>query len=61
LIASGHDRLKDPEQEGPARISFGVVARIGSQVDLTVGREELDTFEFERWVRDHVIAKIPGS
>jgi hypothetical protein len=30
-------------------------------VDLTLGREDLDTFEFERWVRDHVIAKIPGG
>ena len=60
-MAAAHDRLKDPDQEGPARISFGVVAGIGSQVDLTVGRKELDTFEFERWVRDHVIAKIPGS
>lgn len=59
--ASMHDRLKDPEQEGPARVSFGVVARIGKEVDLTVGREDLDTFEFERWTRDHVIAKIPGS
>jgi hypothetical protein len=60
-MAAMHDRLKDPEREGPARISFGVVARIGSQVDLIVGREDLDTFEFERWVRDHVISKIPGS
>jgi hypothetical protein len=60
-MASAHDLLKDPERRGPARISFGVVAGIGSQVDLTVGREDLDTFEFERWVRDHIIAKIPGG
>jgi hypothetical protein len=60
-MASAHDLLKDPERRGPARISFGVVARIGSQVDLTIGREDLDTFEFERWVRDHIIAKIPGG
>ena len=60
-MASAHDLLKDPERRGPARISFGVVARIGSQVDLTLGREDLDTFEFERWVRDHIIAKILGG
>jgi hypothetical protein len=60
-MASAHDLLKDPERRGPARISFGVVARIGSQVDLTLGREDLDTFEFERWVRDRIIAKIPGA
>jgi hypothetical protein len=60
-LASAHDLLKDPDRRGPARISFGVVARVGSQVDLTLGREDLDTFEFERWVRDHVIAKIPGG
>jgi hypothetical protein len=60
-MASAHDLLKDPERRGPARISFGVVARIGSQVDLTLGREDLDTFEFERWVRDHIIGKIPGA
>jgi sporulation protein YlmC with PRC-barrel domain len=60
-MASAHDLLKDPERRGPARISFGVVARIGSQVDLTIGREDLDTFESERWVRDHIIGKIPGA
>jgi hypothetical protein len=60
-MASAHDLLKDPERRGPARISFGVVARIGSQVDLTLGREDLDTFEFERWVRDRIIGKIPGA
>jgi sporulation protein YlmC with PRC-barrel domain len=60
-IASVHERLQESGVEGPARISFGVVASIGSDVRLTVSRQELETHRFERWARDTIIAKIPGS
>ena len=45
----------------PARISFGVVSGIDDHVTLTVSREDVATFAFEAWVRDHVIDRIPGS
>jgi len=52
--------VPDPEP-GPARISFGVVKRINNHVELTVRREDLENQELEVWVRDHVIAHIPGA
>jgi hypothetical protein len=59
-IASVHARLQGGSRD-PASISFSVVARIDDHVTLTVSREDVATFAFEEWVRDHVIAKIPGS
>jgi hypothetical protein len=59
-IASVHARLQGGSRD-PAAISFGVVASIDDHVTLTVSREQLATFEFEEWARDHVIRKIPGS
>jgi sporulation protein YlmC with PRC-barrel domain len=61
LVASIHDRLQDRSLEGPARIDFGVVQRIGSDVRLSVPRDQLATMTFERWVRDVIIAKFPGA
>ena len=60
-IASFHERLQERGVEGPARIPFGAVASIGSDVRLTVSREELEVYRVERWVRDTIVAKIPGS
>jgi sporulation protein YlmC with PRC-barrel domain len=60
-LASVHERLRPRDREGPARVSFGVVAGVADHVDLTVGREDLDTYVFERWVRERIIEKIPGS
>jgi hypothetical protein len=56
-----HSRLHPSEQPGPARIAFGVVKRVADHVELTVSRSELDVSRFEKWVRDNIITKIPGS
>jgi hypothetical protein len=60
-IASLHERLQEAGVEGPARISFGAVASIGSDVRLTVSRHELEIYRAERWARETIVAKIPGS
>jgi sporulation protein YlmC with PRC-barrel domain len=60
-LASVHVRLRPQDRDGPARISFGVVAAVGDHVDVTVGREDLDTYAFEGWVRDRIISRLPGS
>jgi sporulation protein YlmC with PRC-barrel domain len=60
-IASVHDRLQESDIEGPARITFGAVASIGSDVRLTVSRKDLEIYRFERWARDTIVAKIPGA
>jgi sporulation protein YlmC with PRC-barrel domain len=59
-LASVDARLRGGSRD-PAAISFGVVARIDDHVTLTVSREEVATFLFEEWVRDHMIEKLPGS
>jgi sporulation protein YlmC with PRC-barrel domain len=60
-VASVHERLQSSDVEGPARISFGVVASIGSDVRITVSRQDLEIYRFERWARDTIVARIPGS
>lgn len=60
-IAAIHERLQERGIEGPARVSFGVVTSIGSDVRLSVSRQDLEIHRFERWARDTIIAKIPGS
>ena len=59
-IAAVHAQLHGGSRD-PASISFSVVARIDDHVTLIVSREDVATFAFEAWVRDHIIAKIPGS
>jgi sporulation protein YlmC with PRC-barrel domain len=60
-VASIHERLQEGDIEGPARIPFGVVASIGSDVRITVSRKDLEIYRFERWARDTIVARIPGS
>jgi hypothetical protein len=59
-IASMHARLQGGSRD-PAAISFAVVGGIDDHVTLIVSRQDVATFAFEEWVRDHVIAKLPGS
>lgn len=58
-IDSVQRRLADDPD--PAQISFGVVKRIDNHLELSVSREDLDVMRFERWVREHIISRIPGS
>jgi sporulation protein YlmC with PRC-barrel domain len=60
-IANVHTRLQESDIEGPARVSFGAVSSVASDVRLAVSREDLEIYRFERWARDTIIAKIPGS
>lgn len=43
------------------RIAWKHVARLGTAVELEVSREDLDLDWAERWVRDHLIHRIPGG
>jgi hypothetical protein len=58
-ISSIHSRLTGDPQ--PARVSMGVVQRIGVKVELTLDATQLKTWELQRWVRDKIILKIPGA
>jgi hypothetical protein len=56
----GHDR-PDAEGTDPTRIPFGRVQRIASHITLAADSDELASYASERWVRDHVIGRLPGS
>ena len=72
LGRTGHRRLGDwlrrfagrafaADGGDPVRISFGRVVDIGNHISLDMDSEEAATFATERWVRDHVIGRLPGS
>ena len=54
-------RLHDEPDGPPARVPFGVVTAIEQAIHVSTPADELDSARFERWVRVHVIAKIPGA
>jgi len=54
-------RLRDGDDQHPARVSFAVVKRIDSAIDLSVPKRELETDRLEAWTRDHLIGKLPGA
>jgi sporulation protein YlmC with PRC-barrel domain len=60
-LAAMERRLADEPETTPARIPYELVTDIDSAVQLNAGREDLDSNRAEQWVRDVIIAKIPGS
>lgn len=54
-------RLHPDAEPEPAAISFGLVQRLGSHVELATSRHHLDGNRFEHWVRDRLVARIPGA
>lgn len=54
-------RLHPAESPRLGRIAISDVVRIDSAVHLARRRDELDVDGFERWVRDHVVSRLPGA
>ena len=46
---------------GPIRIPYDTVEKVDNAVHLKIRRELLPEPELEAWLREHVIARIPGS
>jgi hypothetical protein len=42
-------------------IDFALVVDIDSAVTLSASRDDLAVGELEDWVRDHIVARVPGS
>jgi len=71
LGRTGHRRLGDwlrrfvagsfPDGGDPVRIPFTRVVEIGNHVTLDMASDEAASSASERWVRDHVIGRLPGS
>lgn len=49
------------KREPPNSISFGIVKRLGNDVEVTVSGAELASTVVERWFSRHVISRIPGA
>jgi sporulation protein YlmC with PRC-barrel domain len=60
-IAGTARRLSDAPDRPPQRISMDLVAEITNAVTLSVKRELLPDPPLETWLRDHLIARIPGA
>ena len=45
----------------PTRIPFAVVRRIGTEIDVDIDGRRADALRWERWLREHVICRIPGA
>jgi hypothetical protein len=49
------------EEGARSRIPFSLVRDLGPQVTVTALDRDLGNHDAERWVREHVIAHIPGN
>jgi hypothetical protein len=41
-------------------MSFAVVKRVGSGIELSVAKAELETDQLEAWTRERITGKLPG-
>lgn len=55
-ILGGH-----PPRSRRAQIAWDDVGHVGTALELTVPADRLDVGWAERWVRDHVVGRIPGG
>lgn len=54
-------RLRTPNTPAPARIALGALTRLDGAVHVAVRAEQVGNDGLERWVRRHLIGKLPGS
>ncbi|MEV4315605.1 hypothetical protein [Actinocrispum sp. NPDC049592] len=54
-------RAHPDRQPTPLRIPYEHVAEVGSHITLSLRREVLTEAPLEQWLRDHLIARIPGA
>ena len=60
-LAAAERRLAERRDRQPSRVDIALVRDIASAIELDADRDDLDTNRGERWVRDVIIAKIPGA
>jgi sporulation protein YlmC with PRC-barrel domain len=59
IVTSAWSRLSG--RSAPARVEWSQVASLETAIKLAVGRTAVALDGFETWMRDRVIAAIPGS
>ncbi len=55
------DSTIDPDGYAMTRIPMALVRSIGVAIVVSISRSRLASTGSERWVRDHIIGRIPGS
>jgi sporulation protein YlmC with PRC-barrel domain len=60
-LVSGVAARLDEDRPGPIRIPYDVVVGVDSAVHLNIRKELLPEPKLEAWLREHVIARMPGS
>ena len=48
-------------EEHLSRIPFDKVRRIGDTIELDVEEQSLESEHLERWLKEHVVCRIPGA
>jgi hypothetical protein len=61
LVGSVWRRLHPSEHPRPGRITMADVVRIDSAVHVARRRDDLAVDGLERWVRSHVVDRLPGA
>jgi hypothetical protein len=56
-----HRQVATGDNDDPTRIPFNVVSDLGAAIKLGLDVTETGSHSGERWVRDHVIGRIPGN
>ena len=55
------EKLGGKEHRQPYRIPWNKVRDIGVDIEFDVDVQETTIFDWQDWLRDHVISRIPGS
>lgn len=54
-------RRATPPAGGPTRLPWAVVTAIGREIEADVDAEATPALAVELWLREHVVAKVPGT
>jgi sporulation protein YlmC with PRC-barrel domain len=50
-----------PQDDEPLEVPWSKVRKIGIDVKVDLDAEDTSALAWERWVRDHIIGRIPGA
>lgn len=59
-FVAGFARLR-PDGSGPPRIDWGHVTGVGTEVETDLDADSLGFPHGERWLREHVVDRLPAS
>jgi sporulation protein YlmC with PRC-barrel domain len=60
-LRRGWRALFGRREEYVSRIPFDEVRRIGDTIELDVEEQSLESEHLERWLKEHVVNRIPGA